>query len=519
MRPSSLRTSFLCRSLAPLLVALAASAPAAAQIPALDFHELVVPDAMVNFCAFPQAGDLNGDGLEDIYWIEYPPSSRALAGDGLGGFTLLGGGVLPGAPSAFHATDGDMNGDGLDDLVVIDIGQGTFVYRSLGNGTFALTDDVLTPQDPNWTMTADLDHDGDLDVATVWGDYLFSAGLRVWRNDGTGVLTQSDDDTSGPWGRLTRVEAADIDGDGTQDLVVSADKSNFDGAVLLFRGIGAARFAPAVELHTVDQIGYVARVADLDNDGWPDIATSRIEGDPIPEQYVIESFLNEGGGVFGDPVPGGVGRMELLRDFNGDGIADAIVVPLTSGGVPADTQLARGVGDGSFLPGELVKSTLSTGMPGAAGRLDQNLSWDLFDGDFETKDVHVLINDQAGCPFETASPPIEGVAGEPRLWGTGSTLAGETIGVSLTDAKPSAPLTLVLGTTLSSAPFKGGLLGPAPVLLVSGLVTNAAGGLTLMGTWPAGVPLGAKLYLQAWIADPAAVQGLAASNTLRITAD
>ena len=513
MRPCLL----LCRSLAPLLVALAAAAPAAAQIPALDFHEIVVPDAMVTSCAFPQAGDLNGDGLEDIYWIESPFSSRALAGDGLGGFTLLGGGVLPGAPFAYHATDGDMNGDGLDDLVAIDIGQGTFVYRSLGTGSFALTDSESTPDDPNWTMTADLDRDGDLDVATVWGDFLFSAGLRVWRNDGTGALTQSDDDTSGPWGRLTRVEAADIDGDGTQDLVVSADKANFDGAVLFFRGIGQARFAPAVELHTVDDIGYVARVADLDNDGWPDIATSRIEGDP--QQYVLESLINEGGGVFGDPVPGGVGRVEVVRDFNGDGIADAIVVPVGPTGSFADTLLARGVGDGSFLPGELVESTLSTGMPGAAGRLDQNLSWDLFDGDFATKDVHVLLNDQAGCPFETASPPIAGVAGEPRLWGTGSTLAGQTIGVSLTGAKPSAPLTLVLGTTLSLAKFKGGLLGPAPILIVSGLFTSGAGELNLSGTWPGGIPLGAEIYLQAWIGDPAAVQGFAASNTLRITAD
>ncbi|HTH04582.1 MAG TPA: hypothetical protein VL916_01880, partial [Ilumatobacteraceae bacterium] len=56
---------------------------------------------------------------------------------------------------------------------------------------------------------------------------------------------------------------------------------------------------------------------------------------------------------------------------------------------------------------------------------------------------------------------------------------------------------------------------PHPDLLVAGLLSNASGGLTLGAMWPAAVPPGTALFLQAWIADPSGPAGLSASNGLQ----
>jgi hypothetical protein len=54
-------------------------------------------------------------------------------------------------------------------------------------------------------------------------------------------------------------------------------------------------------------------------------------------------------------------------------------------------------------------------------------------------------------------------------------------------------------------------------LLITGLPVSASGTLTLMATWPAGVPSGLTLYFQEWIVDPVAVAGLSGSNALSAT--
>ncbi len=65
----------------------------------------------------------------------------------------------------------------------------------------------------------------------------------------------------------------------------------------------------------------------------------------------------------------------------------------------------------------------------------------------------------------------------------------------------------------------GGLLVPSPVPPGGQftLFTQASGGFTLPGPWPAGVPAGVTLYFQAWVVDPPAIAGVSASNGLSAT--
>jgi hypothetical protein len=113
---------------------------------------------------------------------------------------------------------------------------------------------------------------------------------------------------------------------------------------------------------------------------------------------------------------------------------------------------------------------------------------------------------------------LAGSLGEPGLAGSGALLAGQPMGVTLSHALPNAPFTLIAGFSQLDGSFKGGILVPSPDVIIAGLNTGPAGGLTLGTNWPAGVPAGFKLWVQAWVADAAGPKGFAASNGISGTA-
>lgn len=109
---------------------------------------------------------------------------------------------------------------------------------------------------------------------------------------------------------------------------------------------------------------------------------------------------------------------------------------------------------------------------------------------------------------------ITGSVGLPKLTGGGELIGGQPLTLTLTRAKPFAPMTLIVGVSSLGLPFKGGTLVPNPTLLIAGLSANAQGTLVLPATWPLGLPSWLTFYSQAWIADSAGPAGFAASNGL-----
>jgi hypothetical protein len=133
-----------------------------------------------------------------------------------------------------------------------------------------------------------------------------------------------------------------------------------------------------------------------------------------------------------------------------------------------------------------------------------------------TLDIALAPLVPGGCSDDVGGGKPGG-AGVPVLAAQG-TLAPDSPGtLSLDGAAPLAPVTLVLGLSELGAPFKGGTLVPVPNVLI-GLATDAGGSISLPFTWPAGVPAGTEVWLQAWIEDAAASQALAASNGLHCVA-
>jgi hypothetical protein len=113
---------------------------------------------------------------------------------------------------------------------------------------------------------------------------------------------------------------------------------------------------------------------------------------------------------------------------------------------------------------------------------------------------------------------LAGVEGAPDLVGTGLLEAGTGVKLVIDDAQPRSIVTLCISTVQLSLPFKGGVLVPAPDIVVTGLPTDLDGVLPLAGLWPVGVPAGVPILYQAWVLDDAAPQGLSATNAISSTA-
>ena len=149
-----------------------------------------------------------------------------------------------------------------------------------------------------------------------------------------------------PWG----LAAADLNGDGHPDLVVSED-NNFGPfpkhslIVLVNNGDGTfhegGKYLPGME-ETLD-----TAVADLNNDGKPDLIVAEAFGQRVAV------LLGNGDGTFRNPTfystsslgqaPTGV----AVADFNLDGIPD-IAVGMDNGDPVADSAILYGNGDGTF---------------------------------------------------------------------------------------------------------------------------------------------------------------------------
>ncbi len=104
------------------------------------------------------------------------------------------------------------------------------------------------------------------------------------------------------------------------------------------------------------------------------------------------------------------------------------------------------------------------------------------------------------------------------LAGTGTLQANTSLELTVDCGPASGTGTLVVGLSEINVPFKGGVIVPDPLLLVSGLGLSPLGSLVLPATWPAGVPVDTTLAMQMWFSDAAGPLGFSSTNALRLSA-
>lgn len=310
-------------------------------------------------------GDFDGDGrLDAAYGLNGSTGVAVLLGDGTGGFgrpivTSLNLGTTSGTVALATA---DFNADGRLDLASADLAN-AIVFLGLGDGRF--TASVLGGTDLliGGLDVGDFDGDGRADVAVARRPFAGSSQVLVYRGNGSGAFADPIA-WSVPALQYPRgVAAADLDGDGRDDLAVADEFGDAVGVLMGSPSLALSLRGPfPAGDRTVD-----VDAGDVDGDGRPDlVAANQLPGG-------VSVLLADAAGGFGAPQPyEGPAQTTFvaLVDLDADGRLD-----LAASGW--NLFLRRGDGSGGFGPPRMygIGGTL------AAGRADGDAHLDLLVGE------------------------------------------------------------------------------------------------------------------------------------------
>jgi MYXO-CTERM domain-containing protein len=295
------------------------------------------------------AGDVNGDGVDDVVIGAGNGSYATFHPGGVGGWSAPGV-RLDGVPGSGFGTSvagiGDVNGDGLADVGITAPAQylpgALYVFEGGPGGLAAVADTTLlgtTPGDVYGYQVAglgDVDGDGFDDVALsslnpqVVEIHAGSAGGLTL----AAVTTLSPPVAGGLFGYLIAA-GGDIDGDGSPDLLVADPfddtNGNDTGAVYGYRGgPGGFSTTPDWTMRGTQADGYFGfslhGVGDTDADGFDDVAIGAYAANASMGEL---TFLSGSalGPIVDRVIPGTLAQQNLGyaidgADFDADGLSD-----------------------------------------------------------------------------------------------------------------------------------------------------------------------------------------------------
>jgi enediyne biosynthesis protein E4 len=262
-------------------------------------------------------GDFNNDGLKDIYFTGNQVSSRLYINKGNNRFEDIT--EKSGVATAVWATGVsivDINADGFDDIYVCTFGKDlahrakNLLFINQRNLTFKEEAAAYNLADTSYSSQAaffDYDKDGDLDMYLL--NYMLNgpnantiyprnltgsspANDKLYRNDGNNHFTDVSKEAGiKDDGYGLGVVISDLNADGYQDIYVSDDFLSNDFMWINNRnGTFTNQVSNALRHQAYSSMGVDA--ADINNDGWPDIATVDMLPENNERKKISFSFMN-----------------------------------------------------------------------------------------------------------------------------------------------------------------------------------------------------------------------------------
>ncbi len=309
-----------------------------------ELEERIVPYIGSGVAAF----DVNGDGRIDLFFPNAGPGQTPGAlfrnrGDGTFEDVTTDSGITY-SGNTMQAVWGDFDGDGLPDLYLINYGPNV-LYRNLGNGRFEDVTERTRTGDPSWGVTGgfvDLDHDGDLDLVVgnfidagafpdgggAFPESFAGAANVVYRNNANGSFTDISRSSrlAGGSGKTTAIVASDFDNSRDIDLYIV----NYLGPNQLYSNLRDGTFenvAPRAGIGGAGT-GVGVGIGDYRGSGFLDLALPSL----APDRSILlnnhGNFNFQSASLFGrDGIPGDFSAHQiLLFDYNNNGSLDILVV-------------------------------------------------------------------------------------------------------------------------------------------------------------------------------------------------
>ena len=282
----------------------------------IDFNNKLTYDNQFNIFTYRNfytgggvaVGDINNDGLPDIFFTGNQVANRLYLNKGNFQFEDITekAGIQKKGKWSTGVCMADVNGDGLLDIYVCYSGiapgdpRHNELYINHGNGTFTEEAEAYGIADGGYSTHAaffDYDHDGDLDLFLLRnaskpiGTFNLQhnernirdslGGDKLYRNDGGHFVDVSAE--AGIYGSVIGfglgVTVGDVNNDGWPDIYVSNDFFERDYLYINNRN---GHFTEELEnqMHSISNASMGADMADINNDGHPDIFVTEM----LPEK-------------------------------------------------------------------------------------------------------------------------------------------------------------------------------------------------------------------------------------------
>ncbi len=279
------------------------------------------------------------DDSDNVYVTGYSPGSGT--GDDYATIKYIQYDSIPFAPAVnYGAGDGpngvfcaDLDGDGDLDLAVASYdSDNVSILKNNGDGTYQTAVNYGAGDGPLSVFCADLDGDTDLDLAVANDD---SDNVSILKNNGDGTYQTAVNYGAGNGPHS--VFCADLDGDGDLDLAVA---NYYSDNVSILKNNGDGTYQTAVNYGAGDGPSSVF-CADLDGDGDLDLAVASYDSDNV------SILKNNGDGTYQTAVNYGAGNgphSVFCADLDGDTDLDLTVANDGSDNV----SILKNNGDGTY---------------------------------------------------------------------------------------------------------------------------------------------------------------------------